>query len=107
VFRLGDVPLLDDQDLASIKADSKREFMRQAKALADQNKRVIIRVAPVQPSPQEVRTQEKVEEWGPPPAGTPPSDLPDNHHEARLAKARRSGNLGNIFGALIDRDSGR
>lgn len=109
VFKLGDVPLLDADDLASIKADSKREFMRQAKALADRNKRIIVRVAPQAPQrrPEEVRAEQKAEEWGPPPASMPPSDVTRNDHEARLAKARRSGNLGNIFSALIDRDSGR
>lgn len=109
VFRLGDVPLLDDEDLASIKADSKREFLRSAKQIADRNKRVIVRVAPAaSPRPaHEVRAEEKAAEWGPPPSAAPPSDVQDNDREARLAKARRSGNLGKIFGAMIDSGAGR
>jgi len=103
VFRLGDVPLLDDDDLASIKADSKREFLRQAKTIADRNKRVVIRVAPAAsgPSTEEVRLAEKREKWGEPPTTVPPSDLEVNDREQRLARARRTGNLGKIIGEMI------
>lgn len=101
VFRLGDVPLLDDDDLASIKAESKREFLRQAKQIADRNKRVIIRVAPTQRSEAEIVRETKAELWGKPPASAPPSDVEDVDGQRRLAAARRTGNLGKIFGEMI------
>lgn len=101
LFRLGDVPLLDAEDLASIKADSHRSFMKQAKAIADNNKRVIGRVTPSRKSEDDIRREVKQEVWGPPPASAPPSDAQLRDRDERLARARRTGNLGNIFKEMI------
>ena len=101
VFRLGDVPLLDADDFATIKADSKREFLRQAKVIADRNKRAVLRFAPAQRSESDIRREVKAEVWGAPPAGTPPSDVQTNDYEARLARARRTGKLANSLKEMI------
>lgn len=106
VFRLGDVPLLTPDELQSIKADSKRGFLRDAKALADRNKVIAQRFQPVaaprvnKPDPEVVRAQEAAR-WGSPPNEGPTADAGSIGQQERLAKARRSGNLANIFKAQL------
>jgi hypothetical protein len=99
VFRLGDVPLLTAEELASIQADSHRGFLREAKELADRNKVIAQRFhQPAAPaSPVEVRAQ--AETWGAPPAAGPVADATSVGQQERLAKARRSGNLSQILKA--------
>lgn len=105
VFRLGDIPLLDADDLRSIKADSHRDFLRQAKVIADRNKKAALRFAPASPAPvqraPEIISRDKQEMWGQPPAGQPPADLADNKREARMAKARQSGRLSDVIREMI------
>lgn len=106
VFRLGEVDLLDADDLKSIKADSHRDFLRQAKVIADRNKKAALRFAPATPAPApqpapEIISREKQEMWGQPPAGQPPADLRDNNREARINKARQTGKLANVLREMI------
>lgn len=106
VFALGTVPLLDNAELAGIKAESKREFMRQAKALADRNKAVAQRFQPTAPAPVVVPREQTAEAWGEPPAATSTAASADSvAQQQRLARARRSGNLSAIFKAQLFPDA--
>jgi hypothetical protein len=113
VFRLGEVPLLTDDEIAGIRADSRKGFIREAKAVADRNKQVALRFAPQPATPEpaagtadeeQIRADERervlAEMWGRPPGGGTPA--PSNSGQAeRLARARRSGNLKDIMKARI------
>lgn len=105
VFSLGAVPLLDTAELQSIKAESKREFMRQAKTLADRNKTVAQRFQPATAAAPAVPREQTAEVWGTPPAATSPASADSVAHQDRLAKARRSGNLSAIFKAQMFPDA--
>lgn len=101
VFRLGTVPLLTAEEIGSIQADSKRDFLRKAKALADRNKVIAQRFhQPAAPAPA-VEPRAAAETWGTPPAGGPGADAGSIGQQERLAKARRSGNLASIFKAQL------
>lgn len=99
VFRLGDVPLLTPEEIASIQADSHRGFLRDAKAIADRNKVIAQRFhQPAAPAPA-VEARVQAETWGDPPAAGPVADATSVGQQDRLARARRSGNLSQILKA--------
>lgn len=101
VFRLGDTPLLTEADIKAIKSDSRNDFLRKAKAVADERKQWLEQSGFQPQRAPEIVTREKQEQWGPAPAGAPPADLADNNLEARLARARRSGKLSNSIKEMI------
>lgn len=90
VFRLGDVALLEDAEIKAIKADSKRDFMRQARAIADRNKAVALRFQPAAGVPRPAVPPAQV--WGAPPASGPAVPMPSVGANERR-QPRRPGNL--------------
>lgn len=113
VFALGDVPLLDQAELGGIKAESRKDFLRQAKAKADSNKLVFQRFNPAAiqtvEEPQDIDALVEAraraleaERWGNPAGGGAPSASADSvAQQQRLASARRRGNLADIIKARI------
>jgi hypothetical protein len=101
VFRLGDVALLDGDEIKGIKAESRREFLRQAKEIADRNKQIARRFQPARPV-ERGRERPAAETWGAPPAAeTVVPDTASEQQRVRLDRARRSGNLSNILKAHL------
>lgn len=103
VFQINGIKLLSEQDIKGIRAESHRDFLKQAKAKADERKQWLEQSGALvnrQPAPEIVQ-REKQEQWGPPPAGVPPASSSDNNLETRLAKARRSGKLSNSIKEMI------
>jgi hypothetical protein len=111
VLRLGTVELVSDAELAGIDADSRRDFRRKAKDIADRNKEIALRFAPKTAAPAvesadveeqiEARAREiEAERWGRPPATGPAANANSPVNE-RLRKAQRTGNLAEIFKARL------
>lgn len=99
VFRLGDVPLLEETEIKGIRADSKREFMRQARTLADRNKTVALRFQPA--GAPAAAAPPAAETWGAPPTAGPAVPMPSVGANPRLDRARRNGNLTEIMRARL------
>lgn len=101
VFRLGPLELLSDEELKSITATSRKDFLRQAKSIADRNRSVAERFgATFQPTPAPA-VDTRRQDWGTPPAGAPSAQPESIDKQERLARARRSGNLTGIIKAHL------
>lgn len=104
VFRLGDTPLLDDTEIKQIRADSKRGFMVEARAIADRNKQVALRFqTPGRPAAPAAPTAAEV--WGAPPGDGTSVPAERVGANPRLERARRNGNLTDIFRERIFGDT--
>lgn len=103
VFRLGETPLLTESDIKGIRAESKRDFIRQARAKADDRKAWLAEagISASPPAPAPPTMEQRQQAWGPPPSSTPPASSETNDMESRLARARGTGQLRNSIKEMI------
>jgi hypothetical protein len=106
VFNGGPVELLSDDEIDGIKADSKKDFFRKAKALADHNRKIAERFAPraaAAPDAEQIRAEERARAeaaWGKP-ANAGVSAPASREQQDALQRARRTGRLENSLKAMI------
>jgi hypothetical protein len=98
VFQINGTPLLSDDELAAIDADSHKGFLREAKAIADRNKQIAQRFV-TQPVPERRDPVQDPEVWGTPTVGDQTASVESVDQQRRLQSARRTGRLSEVLKA--------